>query len=104
MNKSVSDGSQPMRIALYVHCFFPTHFFGTEAYTLALAKELAALGHEPVVISATLAGEPGQRKLVEEYIFEGIRVLSIDKNFYPNRSVKDTYEQPALRQVHERVL
>jgi glycosyltransferase involved in cell wall biosynthesis/SAM-dependent methyltransferase len=93
-----------MRIALYVHCFFPTHFYGTEAYTLALAKELAALGHEPVIISATLAGEPGQRELVEEYTFEGVRVLSIDKNFYPNRNVKDTYEQPALRHVHERVL
>jgi glycosyltransferase involved in cell wall biosynthesis/SAM-dependent methyltransferase len=93
-----------MRIALYVHCFFPTHFYGTEAYTLALAKELAALGHEPVVISATLAGEPGQTSLVERYTYEGIQVLSIDKNFYPNRCVRDTYEQRALRHVHERTL
>jgi glycosyltransferase involved in cell wall biosynthesis len=93
-----------MRIVLYVHCFFPTHFYGTEAYTLALAKELVVLGHEPMVISATLAGEPGQNRLVEEYSFEGLRVISIDKNVYPDRRVRDTYEQPALRHVHERVL
>jgi glycosyltransferase involved in cell wall biosynthesis/SAM-dependent methyltransferase len=93
-----------MRIAIYVHCFFPTHFYGTEAYTLALAKELAALGHEPIVVSATLAGEPGQNKLVEEYVYEGLRVISIDMNFYPESRVRDTYEQPALRHVHERVL
>jgi glycosyltransferase involved in cell wall biosynthesis/SAM-dependent methyltransferase len=93
-----------MRIALYVHCFFPTHFYGTEAYTLALAKELAARGHEPIVVSAALAGEPGQAKLVEEYTYEGLRVVAIDKNVYPDRRVRDTYEQPGLRHVHERIL
>jgi glycosyltransferase involved in cell wall biosynthesis len=93
-----------MRVALYVHCFFPTHFYGTEAYTLTLAKELAALGHEPIVVSTTLVGEPAQTKLVEEYTYEGIPVLSIDKNVYPDRSVRDTYEQPALCHVHERIL
>jgi glycosyltransferase involved in cell wall biosynthesis len=93
-----------MKIALYVHCFFPTHFYGTEAYTLALAKELTALGHDPVVVSATLAGEPVQDALVHEYRYEGLRVVSIDKNVYPDRRVRDTYEQPALRHVHERVL
>jgi glycosyltransferase involved in cell wall biosynthesis/SAM-dependent methyltransferase len=93
-----------MRIALYVHCFFPTHFYGTEAYTLELARELVALGHEPIVVSATLAGEPGQARLIEEFTYEGIRILSIDKNIYPNRCVRDTYEQPALRQIHERML
>jgi len=93
-----------MRIALYVHCFFPAHFYGTEAYTLTLAKEFAALGHEPVIVSAILAGETGQNSLVEEYAYEGLRVISIDKNFYPEHRVRDSYEQPALRYVHERVL
>jgi glycosyltransferase involved in cell wall biosynthesis len=93
-----------MKIALYVHCFFPTHFYGTEAYTLALAKELVELGHDPIIVSATLTGEPGQNRLVEEYSFEGLRVISIDKNIYPDRRVRDTYEQPGLRHVHERVL
>jgi glycosyltransferase involved in cell wall biosynthesis len=93
-----------MKIALYVHCFFPTHFYGTEAYTLALAKELTALGHDCVIVSATLSGEPGQGSLVEEYSYDGLRVVSIDKNLYPDRRVRDTYELPALRHVHERVL
>jgi glycosyltransferase involved in cell wall biosynthesis len=93
-----------MKIALYVHCFFPRHFYGTEAYTLALAKELAAAGHELVVVSATLAGEPGQKNVIEIYIHEGVRVVSIDKNLFPNRCVRDSYEQPALRHLHERLL
>lgn len=93
-----------MRIALYVHCFFPTHFYGTEAYTLTLAKELMALGEEPIVVTATLAGEPPQKRLVEERVYDGVRVISIDKNLFPNRSVRDTYEQPALRHLHERLL
>jgi glycosyltransferase involved in cell wall biosynthesis/SAM-dependent methyltransferase len=93
-----------MRIALYVHCFFPTHFYGTEAYTLTLAKELIALGEEPVVVTATLAGEPAQKNLIEESVYEGVRVVSIDKNCFPNRSVRDTYDQPALRHLHERLL
>ncbi|VFU08121.1 glycosyltransferase [Methylocella tundrae] len=93
-----------MRIALYVHCFFPAHFYGTEAYALTLAKELIALGEEPVVITATLAGEPAQKRLIEERVYDGVRVISIDKNLFPNRSVRDTYEQPSLRNLHERLL
>lgn len=93
-----------MKIALYVHCFFPRHFYGTEAYTLALAKEMAAAGHEPVVVATVPFGEPGQETAIEEYSYEGIRVVSIDKNFFPNRCVRDSYEQPALRHLHERLL
>jgi glycosyltransferase involved in cell wall biosynthesis len=93
-----------MKIALYVHCFFPTHFYGTEAYTLALAKELTALGHDCVVVSTTLWGEPAQATLVEEYSYDGLRVISIDKNLYREQRVRDTYEQPTLRHVHERIL
>jgi glycosyltransferase involved in cell wall biosynthesis/SAM-dependent methyltransferase len=93
-----------MRIVLYVHCFFPTHFFGTESYTLELAKGLSRLGHEPVVITARLQGEPPQTRLIENYTYDDVRVISIDKNIYPDRCVRDTYEQPMLRHVHERML
>ena len=27
-----------MRVVFFVHCFFPSHFYGTETYTLELAK------------------------------------------------------------------
>lgn len=93
-----------MRIALYVHCFFPRHFYGTESYTLSLAKELLAAGHEAIVVSAVLAGEPAQESIIEEYVHEGVRVISIDKNHFPNRRVRDSYEQPALRHLHERLI
>ena len=49
-----------MKVALFVHCFFPSHFYGTEKYTLDLARNLRALGHEPVVVAAVFPGEPAQ--------------------------------------------
>ena len=33
-----------MKVALFVHCFYPTHYYGTEAYTLSLARNLVARG------------------------------------------------------------
>lgn len=93
-----------MRVALFVHCFYPRHFYGTEAYTLAVARELQALGHEPTVVSAIFPGEPPQRRMIEEYRWEGVPVLSIDKNAMPHARVRDTYDQPALRKVHEQIL
>lgn len=93
-----------MKIALFVHCFFPAHFYGTEAYTLALAKELRALGHEPTVVTATFPGEARQPELLHAYRWEGIDVLSIDKNAYPPRSVRETYAQPELVDVHMAIL
>ncbi len=88
-----------MRIALFVHCFYPSHIYGTETYTLELARNLRALGHEPVVVSAVFAGEPAQPAIVHRYEHDGIPVLSIDKNAYPNTRVKDTYYQPSMSGV-----
>ncbi|BCW90498.1 D-inositol-3-phosphate glycosyltransferase [Alphaproteobacteria bacterium SO-S41] len=93
-----------MKIALFVHCFFPAHYFGTEAYTLNLARELQALGHAPTVVSATFQGETRQKRLVESYDWQGIPVLSIDKNAVPHRDIAGTYDQPIMRWVHERIL
>jgi len=93
-----------MKVALYVHCFFPTHYHGTETYTLTLAKGLAALGHEPTVITATPPGEPRQPEFIHEYVWEGIKVISIDKNEMPYATVRDTYHQPSMKPVHEQIL
>ena len=93
-----------MRIALYVHCFYPDHFYGTEAYTLALAKQMLALGHRPVVLACTFVGEPAQTKFVEEYEWQGVPVIRLDKNLFPNTSIRSTYWQPEMRHVHERLL
>ncbi len=86
-----------MKIALFVHCFFPTHFYGTETYTLQLATRLREAGLDVFVVSAIFPGEPGQSTLVERYEVEGIPVLSFDKNVIPNTRIKDTYYQEAMR-------
>lgn len=88
-----------MRIAIFVHCFFPEHFYGTETYTLNLAKQLQIKGHEPIVISAIFHGEPKKEEVVSSYIYDGIKVYCIDKNYFPHKRVKDTYYQNELRQV-----
>ena len=93
-----------MRLALFVHCYFPEHFYGTEAYTRALAREFQALGHEPTVVTAVFAGERRQGQLIEAYEVDGIPVVRIDRNVYPNQRIRDTFDFPYLRFVFERVL
>lgn len=93
-----------MRVALYVHCFFPSHFHGTEAYTLALAQGLRARGHKPTIVAAVFDGEPPQRELIERRVWEGVPVISIDKNKIRGRDVSDTYDHPAMKEIHELVL
>lgn len=93
-----------MKIALYVHCFFPAHYHGTETYTLALAKNLQAMGHEPVVVSGIFPGEKKAAGLVTHYDYQGIKVYCIDKNYLPHSSFRETYDQPQMRQVHKDIL
>ena len=64
-----------MRVALFVHCFFPEHFYGTETYTYELARNLKAMGHEPTVVSAVFQGEPPREALVTRYEFKAIPVV-----------------------------
>lgn len=93
-----------MKIAIFVHCFYPDHIYGTEAYTLLVAKELQAAGHEPVVVSAVFAGEKPQKTFIDRYVWEGVPVISIDKNVRPHANLRETYDQPDMRVVHERIL
>lgn len=93
-----------MKIALYVHCFFPDHYLGTETYTLALAKNLQALGHEPVVVSAIFQNEKGADSLITHYHYQGIPVYYIDKNRIPRTGLKEIFYQPGMLQVHKSLL
>jgi glycosyltransferase involved in cell wall biosynthesis len=93
-----------MRIALYVHGFFPTYFAGTETYTLALAKSLRTMGHEAVVVSGNFQGEKKADALVTHYEYQGIQVHCIDKNYIPRSSLRDWYYQPEMRQIHKELL
>jgi glycosyltransferase involved in cell wall biosynthesis len=93
-----------MRVAFFVHCFFPKHFYGTETYTYNLARHLKRTGHDPVVVSAIFPGEPSAGELISHYTFDDIPVVSIDKNFLPNTRVKDTYYHEEMRPVLEKLL
>jgi glycosyltransferase involved in cell wall biosynthesis len=93
-----------VRIALFVHCFYPLHIYGTETYTLELARNLKLLGHEPIVATAIFAGEPPLPAPVHRYTHDGIAVVAIDKNQFPHTRVKDTYYQPDMAPVLDRLL
>lgn len=85
-----------MKIALFVHCFFPDHFYGTETYTLQLARWYQIHGHSVTVVTAVFQGETRRESLLSEYQYEGISVLVIDKNFVPHSRVKETYYQTEM--------
>jgi glycosyltransferase involved in cell wall biosynthesis len=93
-----------MRIALFVHCYLPEHYFGTESYTRLVARNLRDLGHDPVVVTATFAGEPKQADLIERYRIDDIPVLRIDKNVLPHAGLAETYLQPGMAEVQESIL
>lgn len=93
-----------MKVTFFVHCFFPGHFYGTETYTLELAKHYQTAGHQVTVVTALFQGEPSQSEMVTRYEFQGIPVVCIDKNLIPHTRVKETYYQPEMRDVLERVL
>ncbi|MGE4483123.1 glycosyltransferase family 4 protein [Acidocella sp.] len=92
-----------MKIALFVHCFFPDHFFGTETYTLQVAKSLLARGHDVTVVTGGFQYEPRYRAMLTRYVYDGVPVIVFDKNFLPHGSVAETYWQentrPVLRQI-----
>lgn len=93
-----------MKVAFFVHCFFPQHFYGTETYTLSLAKQYRALGHEVVVVAAVFQGEPACGAAINRYEYQGIPVVCIDKNKIPHVRVKETYYQTEMRPVLEQIL
>jgi len=93
-----------MKVALFVHCFFPEHFYGTETYTFEIARNLQAMGHEPVVVSATFQGEPTREAPLTRYEYKSVPVYLIDKNCFPTRRTRDTYYQPDMRDALKRIL
>lgn len=87
---------KPLKILLPVHVFFPKHFYGTETYTLDLAKSLKTLGHDPVILTAIPCGEEGTGQLVSQYHYDDLPVHVIDLNKMPHNRFKQTYYRPEL--------
>jgi glycosyltransferase involved in cell wall biosynthesis len=86
-----------MKIALFVHCFFPHHYYGTETYTLQIAQNLQGLGHEVVVVAGVFQGESRRASLITRDSYDGVPVVFLDKNFEPHASIRETYWQEAMR-------
>lgn len=93
-----------MNIALFVHCFFPEHFYGTETYTLQLAHWYRKHGHSVTVFAGVFQGEPRRDSVVTEYEYQGIPVVAIDKNYVPHSRVKETYYQSEMTEHLDAVL
>jgi glycosyltransferase involved in cell wall biosynthesis len=93
-----------MRVALFVHCFFPDHFYGTETYTLQIAKNLQAMGHDVTVVAGIFQGEPRRARTVTRYVYDDVPVIAIDKNFEPHANLRETYWQETMRPYLRRVL
>jgi glycosyltransferase involved in cell wall biosynthesis len=93
-----------MKIALFVHCFFPSHFYGTETYTLQLAHALQSQGYDVTVVAGLFAGEPQQAEIVTFYEYAGVSVVAIDKNHQPHSRILETYWHEAMRPHLARVL
>lgn len=93
-----------MKIALFVHCFLPNHFYGTETYTLNLATNLRQMGHDAVVVTANFPWETKKEEEVYYYEYKGVPVYCINKNHFPYTSIKDLYYQPQIRDLLRQLL
>jgi len=93
-----------VKIAFFIHCFFPEHYNGTEVYTLELARRLQETGHQVVVVTAKFKGEAPRRGPVTRFFYEGVPVICFDKNHFLNRRVRDTYYQEAMREPLREIL
>lgn len=90
---------KPLNILLPVHCFFPDHFYGTETYTLELAQQLKAMGHNPTILTAILYGEKGPGESRFTYEYGGLAVDCVDLNTMPLKDFKQLYCRPDLYPV-----
>ena len=88
-----------LKILLPVHCFFPKHFYGTETYTLELARALRSAGHEVSILTAILYGEEGTEEIYTQYEYDGLPVHCVDLNSQPLKAFKQMYVRPDLYPV-----
>jgi glycosyltransferase involved in cell wall biosynthesis len=93
-----------LKVVLTCHQFFPRHCYGTERYTLELAKSLQRVGHEVLVVTTSRWPEDSSGSGHVEYSFEGVRVIAI--NIAPQRVfwVKDTYDRPEHADLFHEIL
>lgn len=91
-----------MRVLLAVHAFPPRSTAGVEVYTLRLARALASLGHEVLVLAAAhdLSAKPysaGRR------LHEGVEVVEI-VSVHSRGTLEATYEDPEIDRAAAAIL
>ncbi len=97
-----------LKILYVLHGFPPDTWAGTEVYTLNLALEMQALGHEVVVLARAPAppGETGDAEpdfTVREDAVQGLRVLRMTHRLQHGR-LREGYDQPAAADAFREVL
>ncbi len=94
-----------MKVLLVVHCFFPDHFYGTETYTLELARDLRRRGYEVEILSTMSPGEKGGREnLLFTYIYDGFTVYCVDYNFAPQTRYRQLYYRSEMYSFYHELL
>jgi len=100
--------SPRLKVLYVVHGFPPDTWAGTEVYTLNLAREIRARGHEVVIMTRTPErqsveeGGPADFSTREDE-FEGLRVLRFT-NRIQLRSLRESYKDPRAEVAFRRVL
>lgn len=93
-----------MRIVYFVHQFFPDYYYGTETYTLNLARTMQGFGHDVTVVTAIPERDDGRSELISRYSYDGIPVVCIDKNHLPHRGFLEGYYQASMKEPLTRLL
>jgi glycosyltransferase involved in cell wall biosynthesis len=94
-----------LKVLLVVHYFFPNHFYGTETYTLEVARDLRRRGYDVEILSAMSPGEEGGReKLLFSYTYDAFTVHCIDFNFAPHTSFCQLYYRPEMYSFYYELL
>ena len=91
-----------MKILLVSSGLPPSGQWGTEFYTLELARELTRGGHEVTVLCPVLDGSR-PRYTLEESELSGVQVIRVH-NVASGRALANSYEDPDLEQLFDRLI
>lgn len=91
-----------LKLLYVVHGFPPETWAGTEIYTLNLARQMQARGHEVLVLARTARGEGPDFGIREEQ-FEGLRVLRMLRR-EPDVRLADSYRHAGAEAAFARLL
>jgi len=93
-----------MKVLLVVHQFFPKYYYGTETYTLQLAKGLIGLGHDVVILSGDPELPVPSEAEVGSIDVEGLRVYNIGSTPSRLEAFRSSYCRAEMEPIFNKVL